>query len=391
MRILLAGLTTRAIAESARRAGCEIITVDYFGDLDQKRLCENVSLREEGRRYSAAAILEAASGLPYDAVAYTGGLENHPDVVAELAQGKALLGNGPETLRRVRDPEVLFPFLAARGFAHPCTLWPGSPLPRWGTWLRKPVRGGGGQGVRVWKGGRLESGHILQEFVPGRPASAAFVADGWRCAVIGWTEHLLRPGSFAYGGNILPLEGPSGAFGEVREIAEALTREFGLRGVNGFDFVLRDGRPVLLEVNPRYCASMELVERATGVPVFGLHRAACAGQMPAVAPPGGGFWGKAILYARGAVCVADSPAWLERGARDVPHPGEVIGKGRPICTVFAWGPTRQACRAALRAEMDLVWRDCRPRRGGPRPMRRGLASAGGARRRGRQPGRPGPP
>lgn len=390
MRILIAGLTTRAIAESALRAGCEIITVDYFGDLDQKRLCENVSLRERGTRYSAAAILDAARGLAYDAVVYSGGLENHPDVVAELSRAKALLGNGPDTLRRVRDPTVVFPFLAVRGFAVPRTLWPGWPLPQGGTWLRKPVRGGGGQGVGFWNGRRLGPGHLLQEFVPGTPASAAFVADGRRCVVVGWTEQLVHPGGFAYAGNLLPLDAPAGVFGEVQAIAEGLTGEFGLRGVNGFDFVLRDGRPVLLEVNPRYCASMELIEWAAGVPVFGLHLAACGGEMLPTGAPASGVWGKAIVYARATVSVGDSQAWIERGVRDVPHPGEVILRGRPICTVLAWGPTREASRAALHAEMEAIWQECRVRTGGPPARRRGLASAGGARRRGRRPDRPGP-
>ena len=114
MRVLLTGLTARAIAESAVRADCDVVTVDYFGDLDTKRLCPNVSLRERGCGYSAAALARVARELPYDAVAYGGGLENHPEAVEALAEGKVLLGNAPETLRRVRDPALLFPFLAAR-------------------------------------------------------------------------------------------------------------------------------------------------------------------------------------------------------------------------------------------------------------------------------------
>ena len=81
-----------------------MLTVDYFGDLDQQRLCETHSLRERGLGYSPAAILEVARTLSYDAVVYCGGLENHPDVVAELARDRVLLGNAPETLRRVREP-----------------------------------------------------------------------------------------------------------------------------------------------------------------------------------------------------------------------------------------------------------------------------------------------
>ena len=51
--------------------------------------------------------------------------------------------------------------------------------------------------------------------------------------------------------------------------------------------------------------------------------------------------------------------WLERGVRDVPHPGERIAAGRPICTVVATAETPRDALAALeeqaarlRAELD---------------------------------------
>src|SRR5205823_7422796 len=60
VRILLTGLSARAIAESAVRAGCDIVTADYFGDVDTKRLGPNTSLRERGSGYSAAALAQLA-------------------------------------------------------------------------------------------------------------------------------------------------------------------------------------------------------------------------------------------------------------------------------------------------------------------------------------------
>src|SRR5262249_47252340 len=150
---------------------------------------------------------------------------------------------------------------------------------------------------------------------------------------------------------------------EVRRLAQAVTEEFGLIGLNGVDFVLRDARPVVVEVNPRYSASMELVERATGIPVFDLHRAACEGRMPppatAEAPlPGDGFHAKAIVYASKPVSVPDTSGWIERGVRDVPHPGEAIRSGHPICTVLASGSSRVSCLATLQAEEAAILEEC---------------------------------
>jgi predicted ATP-grasp superfamily ATP-dependent carboligase len=360
MRILLAGVTTRAMAESAVRAGSEVVTVDLFGDLDQKRLCENVSLRERGAGFSGEAILAAARGLNYDAFAYAGGLENRPDVVSALAAGRRLLGNGPDALSGVRHPGRLFSFLVARGVAVPRVVGPGEPLPGGGLWLTKPLRGGGGRGIGFWDGRPLTPDRILQEYVEGVPASAAFVADRRRSLVLGWTEQLQEPASFLYAGNLLPLQAPASALDEVRAIADSLVAEFGLVGLNGFDFVLRQGRPVLVEVNPRYCASMELIERAAGVSLFGRHLDACEGNLRPLPSPGAGVWGKLIVYARETVRVGDTTAWIERGVRDVPHPGEVIQRGQPICTVLAWAPARPACEARLRADRERIWNECAP-------------------------------
>ena len=360
MRVLIAGLTTRALAESAVRAGATIVTVDYFGDLDQARACETHSLRERGLGYSATAILEVARELVYDAVAYCGGLENHPSVVAELARDRVLLGNSPDTLRRVRDPGELFRFLAERGFEVPDTRGSSDPLPASGRWLLKPMRGGGGQGVRHWTGQPPTGSQMIQELIDGVSGSASFVADGHRSVVLGWTEQLRAPRGFRYAGNIMPLAASAAARAEVDALADALAREYGLRGLNGLDFVLRDGRPVTLEVNPRYSASMELFERATSASVFELHVAACQGMLPDRFEVPSGVWGKQIVYASRTVATPDTTAWLDQGIRDIPHPGEVIRAGHPICTVLATGSTRTACEDALRSAAMRIEAACDP-------------------------------
>ena len=128
--------------------------------------------------------------------------------------------------------------------------------------------------------------------------------------------------------------GAAATLEELRRLAQALTEEFGLVGLNGIDFVLRGPRPVIVEVNPRYSASMELVERATGIADLRsspgrLPRADCRSPGTGrrrVAPPAptSRFHGKAIVYAPELVSIAGSIRWIERGVRDVPHPGEVI-------------------------------------------------------------------
>jgi predicted ATP-grasp superfamily ATP-dependent carboligase len=453
-RILIAGISTRAIAESARAAGYDFLTLDYFGDYDQKQLCENYSLKRDfDLPFGATALYQASRRLSFDALAYTSNLENHPEVVARFvehppqgtadleARGGRLLGNPPAVLRRVRHWPTFFGFLREQGIVTPGVIFDdqdenvmlsgltgqrplqresseasftsfrtGSPtgigdpslearrnalrpldplracpersegvtsegfFSRARRWLRKPVRSGGGHDVTFWPADRpAGAGFMLQEYIPGQSCSISFVANGRACVVLGLTEQLIgRPefgaAEFRYCGNILPLAQTvaglksqvSGLLVQLQQIATALTREFGLVGVNGVDFVLSDdGQVYPLEVNPRYSASMELIEWAYGLSIFDLHvRAIVQGELPEfdLTPrlADGPFFGKAILYAEQDGVAPDTRDWPARCIRDVPWPDETLTAGGPICTVLATGLTRADCYAGLTTQAEWV-------------------------------------
>jgi predicted ATP-grasp superfamily ATP-dependent carboligase len=128
--------------------------------------------------------------------------------------------------------------------------------------------------------------------------------------------------------------------------------------------VVRDGFPYAVEVNPRWTASMELVERAAGQSVLALHADACgAGVLPPAdflnALPRRPATGKAIVYARAGIIVGNTDGWLERPdrVRDVPRPGEQVPAGAPVCTVFASAADAAACREALAAAAADVYEE----------------------------------
>jgi predicted ATP-grasp superfamily ATP-dependent carboligase len=48
--------------------------------------------------------------------------------------------------------------------------------------------------------------------------------------------------------------------------------------------------------------------------------------------------------------------WLgDTTVRDVPHPGEHIPVGRPVCTIFATGADADTCHAGLIARANRVY------------------------------------
>ncbi len=369
MTVLILGVSTRAIAQSATRASYDVRTIDFFGDRDQERCCPNLSLRRDLQvPFSAWELFRAAlrdDAQPVDGVVYLANLENHPDVIAALATRFRVLGNASATVASVRNWETLAASVNGLGFATPRTLRT-EDAPSERRWLSKPRRSGGGAGIRPWQGEPLRRGRIVQEYVEGPPCSVTFAADGKRAIVLAINEQLIGRREFGatgfqYCGNILPLAaGRDPALADrLQVLVDGLVRDFGLVGVGGVDFVLADEQPVILEVNPRYTGSMELIERATGLSVFETHLHAIDGMLPETGMLRAftGYWGKAIVFASRPIVMADHESWLERGLCDVPHAGDRIEAGQPVCTVMAQGTTRELCLAALAAGAKEVYRE----------------------------------
>jgi uncharacterized protein len=352
------------LADLAMRDGHRVAAFDLFGDLDLRRGEARVVALPGG---SLTALVDAAVQVPARGVVYGASFENHPALVARLAERHALLGNAPQALRAVRDPQRLAAALRDAGLLYPRTV-AAAPADRSGRWLRKPLRGGGGTRVRAWRGGALPAGAVAQERIDGVACSAAAVGDGVDAVVLGLTEQLVGRRSFGvrgyrWCGNLAPPRLPDGEhdalLGQARAICSCLAGAFALRGLFGVDFVWDGERAWTIEVNPRPTASLEAIEAAYGTGLFDAHLRACAGELPAVPGARLGAAGKAVLFATEDVVVGDSVRWLERGVRDVPHPGERIAAGHPICTVVVVAATPQDVldeleeqAARLRAELE---------------------------------------
>jgi predicted ATP-grasp superfamily ATP-dependent carboligase len=322
------------LADLARRDGQPVAAFDLFGDLDLQRGGARVVALPGG---SLTALVDAAVQVQARGVVYGASFENHPALVA--------------------------------GLAYPRTF-SGAPGDRSGRWLRKPLRGGGGTRVRAWRGGAVPAGTVVQERIDGIACSAAAVGDGVDAVVLGLTEQLVAQRAFGvrghrWCGNLVPPRLPAGErdalLRQARAICSCLAGAFALRGLFGVDFVWDGERAWTIEVNPRPTASLEAIEAAYGVGVFGAHLRACAGELPRAESEPAGAAGKAVLFATEDVVVGDSVRWLENGVRDVPHPGERIAAGQPICTVVAVAATPQDALTALEEQADCLRAELEPR------------------------------
>lgn len=400
---MLLGGSVRALAESAHRAGFAVHAADLFRDLDTIACARHaVSVAADGAASEPYPwrLRTAAAGFPHGAVwCYSGALENHPAVIAAIAAERPLAGVPADVVRRLRDRRRLAAAARAAGLHLPLTLASPSAVPLDGSFLVKPRHGAGGRGIVRWTaaaraacaaGARHES-LIWQQFAAGLPISAAYMIAPQGARLLGATLQFVgsawcRAAGFAWCGGVAVRPGgtvdPCGPYlASLGRLGDELAARFGPRGALGVDCIATaDGRVLVLEVNPRPTASMELHERLGTGSIAGLHVAACdhaaggpftTSDRTGVQPAGGpAAWSKAILFAAAhtpigashvAAVMARRDAWTAAdggwaAVSDLPRPGQTIPARAPLLTVFAPGDTPDDAVAAVRARVAAIGR-----------------------------------
>jgi predicted ATP-grasp superfamily ATP-dependent carboligase len=386
--LAIIGASTRAAAASAVRAGFQPLAADLFADADLRRIATStrVSPYPEG-------FIDWLRALEPPAWMYTGALENHPELVDQMAWIAPLLGNPGDVLARIRSPWELANALRSAGLLFPETRATNGGLPQDGTWLTKTYRGASGSGVRVLlretgrqvdKETRRESRRepaakspclpvslspclAYQRRMDGTPCAAVYVAAAGAATLLGITRQLIGEpwlGShrFQYAGSIGPWPVSAAARDALTRIGNVLADRFDLAGLFGVDFILNGDEVWTLEVNPRYTASVEIVERCTGASAIAAHVDAC--RESEIRNPKSGIrnpmsHGKAILFAKRDIVISSEFAdyTMSEALRkpwpamaDVSSAGTPIENGRPILTIFAEGATASDVERLLRQQ-----------------------------------------
>jgi predicted ATP-grasp superfamily ATP-dependent carboligase len=150
---------------------------------------------------------------------------------------------------------------------------------------------------------------------------------------------------FRYAGSLGPVPLDPEIRQQWQRIGECLSRGFRLQGLFGVDAVQSEGRVVPVEVNPRYTASIEVLERATGLLaiVHHAHATRLGRLLPMTSGADDHVVGKGILYATGQTRVLDSVrdqlVSINRSASlvqvaDIPATDRPIDPGRPVVTLL---------------------------------------------------------
>jgi predicted ATP-grasp superfamily ATP-dependent carboligase len=356
--VLIAALSGRGLAASARRAGYLPLVADAFADTDTRDYAAHFVCIADAVRiglrakpvFAALGALEGAVDRPPIGLILGSGFEDRPKLIAALARRFSLIGNAGATVARCKDPVALGALLDTLQTAHPeSRIAPPADLTGW---LSKRTGGSGGAHIVPAANAERSAKRYFQRKLDGEPVSVLAVATRRGAQIVGisrqWTIGS-GPRPYRYGGAVGPVSLAPTVDIAVRSSAERICASLALVGLVAFDFLLVGETFFLLDVNPRPSATLDVFDDAAGS-LFRAHLDACAGRTPRL-PVAVGARAAAILYAERGPLRVGEVAWPEWAA-DRPAPGTRVPRYRPIATVFAHEGSPEAALRSVRQRLD---------------------------------------
>ncbi|MEM8669547.1 MAG: ATP-grasp domain-containing protein [Planctomycetota bacterium] len=337
--LVLVGASVRAAARSATRGGYRVIGVDAFGDTDTRELCDEFYLWT-GDDEPIAEIMRIAERCPVIQV-------------GDIMQAEKLRRIFPRTENDAGQWRIFNDLKDLCGddcIRFPQTISAKQP-PNSGRWLRKRLDSCGGLGIR-WAVG-VETNRTgndpsqLQRWIAGRTFGATLLSNGEQVRLLGVCRAVTHRGAenpFIYGGSIGPVKITSSIRGSIQRFADSIVKRRRLRGLFNVDFVLdAKGNLWMLEINPRWSASMELIELAmtsfepgTSLIAASFNEESASSMLDFCSCDQLFF--KKIHFAKRTETFRRS-SWESRlhsqeTLHDIPADGEIIRPGHPICTTI---------------------------------------------------------
>ena len=360
-KLLLIGIDTRSMLNSALKLDYTIFSTSYFSTSDTQ-VIENqkIILKEEDgqscgvfeEKFDSKHILEISADY-IDEVDYIIPISGVSPSDFSKKDRKKILGN-----RNVDDIEDKFRFYKKikDEFLTPETFYVSDideareinktyPETKF---ILKPVQGSGGYDINLLNNDSNivfnDKKFMIQEYISGINVSSSLLADGDDAKTIINSRLLTendfeKNNSFIYVGNILPLTDES-ILANIEDIAkinenmnatsENLACKFNLVGSNGVDYILNDDGLYVIEINPRIQGTFECAEKSLGINMIDAHIKACQGEIIEV-PEAKYYSYKKIIY---------SPTRMKYekidldNIYDLPHIGSITEKSEPLLTII---------------------------------------------------------
>ncbi|MCL2156466.1 MAG: ATP-grasp domain-containing protein [Methanobrevibacter sp.] len=195
-----------------------------------------------------------------------------------------------------------------------------------------------------------KSDFLVQEFIHGHNISSSVLGVKNEAKSIINSKILSEldfgiKNSFKYCGNIVPLDiNTLNKFNsdeyyvpekmmnskDINEISEEIISNFKLIGSNGVDMIINKEGIHIIEINPRFQGTYELIENVLNINLLEAHIKACNNELINIAKPKG-YSIKRIVYSKEKTLVGNLAI---NNVYDIPYEGVIIEKNQPLATII---------------------------------------------------------
>lgn len=341
MKVLVVGVNTRPVVNSVKNLGYEIYSVSYYNpmDLNADKKKYIINDKQHGHfkdKYDEKELINLSKSYvdEVDLVFVCSGIfEDRHSKTPDWD----VVGNSPKKIKRVSNKYHTIRKLENLGYNVPITYIANNlfQLEKYLSELKsaviKPISGSGGMGVVSlsyneldWELKRskdilnMEFPVIVQELIQSDSFSASFIGLNF----ITFNKQIIK--NNIYTGNITPYMPENilkeSTISQFKELIEA----FDLEGMNGIDFMIKEGNPHILEINPRILGTFETIEMSAKENLIN----AIIKNKP-VKPKSQFF--KRILFAKEKLI---SYIKKQPFVFDIPRYGAIIEQNEPLTTVI---------------------------------------------------------
>lgn len=360
-KLLLIGIDTRSMLNSALKLDYDIYSTSYFSTSDTPTIKNQKIILKESDGESCgifeddfdSSILVETSQDYIDAVDYIIPVSGICANDFKKSDRKKILGN--EDVENIENKfrfynEIKDEFLTPMTFYisdvdEAMEINDNYPYVKF---ILKPLQGSGGYDINLLNNEKSielnDRKFILQEYVSGISLSSSVLSTKKESKTIANSRLLTTndfgiENSFIYIGNILPLTEKSimtpisdinKITDEMKVTSENLIDKFNLIGSNGVDYILNENGLYVIEINPRIQGTFECVEKTFGVNMLEAHINACKGKIIDI-PKAKYYTYKKIIYSPNRMKYA--PLDLDN-IYDLPHIGSITEKNEPLLTII---------------------------------------------------------
>jgi len=312
--IIVIGFNTRPLVYSLFQAGFKMYAVDFFGDSDLYPYVEDCIIITKVvdldyhvlnmiyQTYFVKFTFNLLNKFPnIDYLLIGSGLDDLIDkrksILEEVAKKQysiLSLNNNPTQIKKARNIVNIYKFLEKKGYPIPRTMSLEEFKHRSSSIdypiVLKKKRSSGG--INIYKMDNEDQfifrmtlidevdnfyEWLIQEYIEGIPISCTTISNGNDCIVISVNRQIIgldfvnSPKKFMYCGNIVPANISRKDEEIITNISIFLNNKLGLKGINGFDFVIKNHIPYLMEINPRIPGSIRASEESLNLNLLKLH------------------------------------------------------------------------------------------------------------------------